>query len=285
MRTRFVVWLLIFLVAPCVAQTSLPEKGNKKLPFKETMCHADEVFLPNLPAPRLPPPTLDPACKFGGQGLIASSVIGRRLLDVRPAADFLLGHARDAINISADLVKTKQYWQNEPILLLGSGKGDRNLFEACADLRRRGFKDVKVLTGGMVAWQRAGLAVIPDQVDQFRSAGLTPRELYLEHEESTNLLLDAFGFEDGDGKAAEESRRRLVSLARRHKQRATVEKVIVVAGPWLDRATADAVTDLYPRQVVLFFTAPREQYEKFVRDQDAMLAAAGRPRHSRCSAL
>lgn len=288
MKSSFVVGLLILLALPCAAQTAAsPEKGNKKLPFKETMCRADDMFLSRLPAPRLPPTGLDSACRFGGTDLTTTAVGGRRLLDVRPAADFLQSHARDAININADLVKTKLYWKNEPVLLLGSGKGERNLLEACADLRRRGFKDIKVLIGGMVAWHRAGLAVTPDPVDSFRAAGLTPRELYLEQADPANLVLDAFGFDAGDANTTEASRRRLLTLAQQQKGklRPTIDKVIVVAGPWLDRATADALTGLYPRQIVLFFTEPRERYEIFMRDQDAMLAAAGRPRHSRCSAL
>ena len=83
------------------------------------------------------------------------------LVDVRSAAEFAGGHILGARNIplaelerrAGELDKRKE----KPVIVYcnaGNSSGG-----AVALLRRRGFGNVANLTGGFVAWQRAGLPV------------------------------------------------------------------------------------------------------------------------------
>jgi len=94
----------------------------------------------------------------------ATTLINREdalMLDVRDAGEFGAGHALGAKNVplariddgANDLAKRK----DRPLVVYCDG-GDRSA-KAVATLRKQGFARVVVLSGGIGAWQGAGLPI------------------------------------------------------------------------------------------------------------------------------
>ncbi|MFA7666542.1 MAG: rhodanese-like domain-containing protein [Burkholderiaceae bacterium] len=82
------------------------------------------------------------------------------VLDVRPAAEFAVGHLPNARNIpTAELDKRAgELPAGKPVLVCcGTGNSSGR---AVAALRRSGRQDVFNLAGGLQAWRQAGLPVV-----------------------------------------------------------------------------------------------------------------------------
>ncbi len=110
------------------------------------------------------------------------------LVDLRPASDFAQYHADRAVNLDAAALRSKLYLKPKPILLMGSGKNERERYVACGTLKRAGFKRVHVLRGGMPAWLAAGMTVVG------RALGAAPvtlsaEELWAEAQFEGNVVL------------------------------------------------------------------------------------------------
>ncbi len=82
------------------------------------------------------------------------------VIDLRDADAFSAGHIIDAIHASADDLGEKQSekYKTKPVILVCA----RGLQSAtlAAKLRVKGFTKLRVLAGGMSAWQTAGLPLI-----------------------------------------------------------------------------------------------------------------------------
>ena len=78
------------------------------------------------------------------------------LVDVRSANEFASGHIEGAINIPAPDLRTdlRRLTKDRPIVLI-CGTGHRSSLGASL-LRRRGFKDVRNVAGGMTGYAAAG---------------------------------------------------------------------------------------------------------------------------------
>jgi rhodanese-related sulfurtransferase len=84
------------------------------------------------------------------------------VLDIRPAKDFKAGHIIGSKQIKAEevkegnFVKLEKYKEHPIIVVCAMG----NLASGTANkMVKQGFTNVNVLTGGMNAWQGAGLPV------------------------------------------------------------------------------------------------------------------------------
>ncbi len=213
-----------------------------------------------------------------------------QLVDSRPASEFQKFQVNGALNLQADLIKSKSYLSRQPILLMGDGKSDQYLVEACADLKQRGFQQVRVLAGGMLAWTRAKLPLIGVVPDIFTLAQLTPAELYREMGLPGNLVIDAFP--GGELVLPEQNSdvanwlARIKDRAAKYKKRGTLDKIIIVAGERLDKTLYEELSAVLPNDLLLVYTESREAYDKFEQTQKDLLARHARgPRSSKCSAM
>lgn len=77
------------------------------------------------------------------------------LLDVRPVAE---ARAVGAVTASGPRLAHTRWPKDKDLLLLAAG--DRDLAEAVAVLRGRGYRRLFVVDGGFAAWQREGLPVV-----------------------------------------------------------------------------------------------------------------------------
>jgi rhodanese-related sulfurtransferase len=97
----------------------------------------------------------------------AVQLINRRdaaILDVREPSEFKAGHIPNARNFPAGQIKERtkelEKLKNKPLLLVcqtGSRSG-----QVCAALQKDGVGEPVALSGGMAAWQQAGMPVEKD---------------------------------------------------------------------------------------------------------------------------
>lgn len=76
-----------------------------------------------------------------------------QLVDVRSPSRYQKSHLPGSINMPGHSVKTKDYLKTQPLLLVGRGHYDHQLFDSCLSLLSSGFKDVSVLEGGVQRWR------------------------------------------------------------------------------------------------------------------------------------
>jgi rhodanese-related sulfurtransferase len=121
------------------------------------------------------------------RGALGSGAV--TVVDARPAADYQLFHVPDALNLPARNVLHKPALKNKPLVLVGSGKGERELYAACSALRQAGFSSVRVLLGGMLSYVRAGLPLQGRTTGSYEMARLSAGELWEESQFADNLVL------------------------------------------------------------------------------------------------
>lgn len=80
------------------------------------------------------------------------------IIDLRPDDAFNSGHIIGAIRASADDVKRIEQYKTKPLILVCARGLQSNTF--ALKLRKLGFDNPMVLSGGMSAWQTASLPVV-----------------------------------------------------------------------------------------------------------------------------
>lgn len=73
-------------------------------------------------------------------------------VDVRSVDDFSRHHVPGSINISPNELKTKTFLKDRPLVLVDTGHAEGPSIVTCEELRRLGFSNVKVLSGGLYGW-------------------------------------------------------------------------------------------------------------------------------------
>jgi len=114
---------------------------------------------------------------------------GVTLVDTRSTTEFNGFHIDGALNLSVSSLRTKTFLRGKKLILMGSGKADRDLYMACAELRASGFKDIQILQGGVPAWLRQGLPSVGNSPDPYQLSILTPSELFREGGFEGNVVL------------------------------------------------------------------------------------------------
>jgi rhodanese-related sulfurtransferase len=96
--------------------------------------------------------------------LEATQLINRKdalVIDVRSSDDYARGHVLNARNVPAGQMPTRldelQKFKSRPIIL--TCQNGTTATASCEVLRKAGFGEVYLLTGGIAAWEQAGLPV------------------------------------------------------------------------------------------------------------------------------
>ena len=84
------------------------------------------------------------------------------IVDVRETAEFKKGHISDAIhipvaNIESQIKKIELYKQDDVIVVCHTGMRSAT---ACTNLKKLGFENVFLMTGGMQSWEENKLPVV-----------------------------------------------------------------------------------------------------------------------------
>ena len=188
--------LAIGLLAPSVALPQTPLGSEPPIAFKDIKpsvgeCQREGVLTTHLPRPTKADIVLpDLSCAISPTEL--SGLVARPdtlISDVRPEADYAAFHLNDALNVAASALRTKQFLKNKTVVLVGSGLTERELYADCARLKANGFRQAKVLRGGLPAWLSSGRAVSGRLPDASKLGLLNPIELWAEVQFNANLVL------------------------------------------------------------------------------------------------
>lgn len=109
-----------------------------------------------------------PALRRGGAGLSAAEatqLINRRnavVIDLRPAAEFAAGHLPAARSVEFGELASKvgQVARNKSAPVLLVCQNGQQSQKAVKTVQEAGYGEVHVLSGGVAAWQQAGMPVV-----------------------------------------------------------------------------------------------------------------------------
>lgn len=104
----------------------------------------------------------------------------RVVVDVRAEAGHNVLRIPGSLNFPAFSLKYKEYLKDKSLLIIGAAQQRRSLFTVCEDLHKRSFKDVRVLVGGIKAWQKAGLDLAGDKTTLGHIQAISPTDLVIE---------------------------------------------------------------------------------------------------------
>lgn len=102
----------------------------------------------------------------GGSGgvdtLVATQMVNQKhavFIDVRSAEDYAKGHIPQARSLPLDQIEGRAQTlpKNKPLIVVCAT--GRNAGAAATQLKAKGLENVVTLSGGMAAWQQAGLPV------------------------------------------------------------------------------------------------------------------------------
>lgn len=111
------------------------------------------------------------------------------LIDLRLGAEHQAFHIAGAMSLNTADLHSKPYWQRKTTVLIGNGKGERELYSECARLKRSGYSAVKVLRGGMASWLANNQSVSGQAPRASQLARLTASELWIESQSPANLVV------------------------------------------------------------------------------------------------
>jgi rhodanese-related sulfurtransferase len=189
----------------------------RQLGFQPYVLAGADVCIPSLPGSvREEGPSLRPTLDKGsalvpispGEANNGMAEGKASILDLRPSQDYRAGHAAGAIwttrpRLGRSLLSARGVGAPAPVTVLVAD--DPALAELAAmDLREAGLNEIRILEGGMAAWQRAGLPVevsperpSPDEAIDFlqfvhdrHDGNLEAARRYLEWEQGLVAQLD-----------------------------------------------------------------------------------------------
>jgi rhodanese-related sulfurtransferase len=111
------------------------------------------------------------------------------MVDVRDIRDFERFHIPDSINIPLYTIKTKGFLKDKRLVLINNGFNLNSLKEKGEALVSKGYS-IKILYGGLLAWQKAGGNIISDSKSINDINLISSQELYSEiSKDSGNIIV------------------------------------------------------------------------------------------------
>src|SRR5258706_11721829 len=165
------------------APTSELPKALKDIPPAAAMCRPDKVepldsILRGIARKGIAP---DPSCAVAAAELSPAARRADALfVDTRPASEHDQFRIDGALRLRAAELRAKAYLRGRKLVLVGDGKAERELYVACAELKQQGFKQVRVLRGGMPGWLAHGQPVLGRAPAPDRMIRLSAAQLWLE---------------------------------------------------------------------------------------------------------
>ena len=101
---------------------------------------------------------------------------GWMIVDVRPRERFLLGHIPGALNLSLRELRLRTFLRSRALLIVADGHDTGCVLDECALLAAAGFTRLRVLDGGLWAWQRSGRELAGMAPQSTRLFALAPAE-------------------------------------------------------------------------------------------------------------
>ena len=297
---RLTLISLVFLLVPFSAGMVLAQSRPLTAPeaLKDIQpagqaCRRDEIAdKPNVISGR-PMSIPDMACAVSAQELGLWVKAGQiSVIDTRRSNEYAQFHIDSALNLSAAEVVHKTQLRNKAIVLVGTGKLERELYAACADLKAKGFTSVKVLHGGMPAWVDAGQSVMgrAPPVDQLRR--LEPSELLAESQFDANLVVvtpsetslqSQLSYAVATPQESADALKKLLEQHRKEAKGTLLNAVVLVTSPKTSPAALAQWTAMAYPLPLLFYSEGVPAYQRYLTGQKAVwLAQARGPKQPAC---
>lgn len=253
------------------------QESLKDIPAAGMAC-LNEDYLPKQ-KPNMPRTAkkLQPGCAITLEQLFASPEQKEAVLvDTRPKTEFDKSHIDGAVNFTAAELRTKRYLMNKPLILIGDGKTDHDLLEVCSELKEAGFKQSKVLRGGLLAWIADNKPVVGVTPRVVELARLNPDELFRQSKLADNFLLglpsmhtltDVLPMEVNSPKSDLES---LKDLVRKRKRNNAEQNVVLIADERFDMTQLPELIKAAKPAPLLFYAGSDTAYREYLRMQNAM---------------
>lgn len=263
-----------------------------------SMCPAEVKPIARA-APKLPEQGFDIACAAkdkDAQKLIADP--NAVIADTRSTIEFGAYRINGAMNIAIQSIEHKEYLKQKSIVLVGNGKGERELYAACAAMRKAGFRKAVVLHGGMLGWLAADLPVVGNPVDVRELQTISASELFSESQFDRNLLV--FDTHPGDVKKYFSNARFFASAKaddlekllkeesgrfsrKKSKESNFISSVILVAPNSLTHEALTRLRTAISPTPLLVYTDGISSLHQFLKSQEVMWQVYGRgPKQAKC---
>jgi rhodanese-related sulfurtransferase len=192
--TRWLPIALLLAAGSALPQTVRPGSvlpdALKNVAPSTGVCRRDDFTGPGDAWRGAPEPKPDLACRLGvDQWARLAGQAQTTLVDVRSPPERELATVDGALQVSADQLSGKPFLKGKTLVLMGNGRAERELYVACARLKAQGFRDVRVLQGGMPAWRASGRPVLSRHALADELPRLSAPELWLESHFEANLVL------------------------------------------------------------------------------------------------
>lgn len=214
------------------------------------------------------------------------------LVDMRPASEHSEFRIDGALNLSAPELRNKPYLRDRNIVLIGSGKGEREIYAACAELKQSGFRHVRTLRGGMTAWLAHGQPVVGRPPEAHQAMRLSAPELWREAQFDGNVVLLAdkqeamlpdLPFSAALGYGSPEIIRTALEQRRRNLKDAPFASVVLVVDASASPEELRRLQRSLMPAPLLVYTGSREALTRHIAVQKAMWAAQARgPKQPGC---
>jgi rhodanese-related sulfurtransferase len=297
MKTALALAIALFTAACAWAQTlshgALPE-ALKDIKQSSGMCWRDDVAQPtkNSPAPAQEA-SPDLSCAIAPAEL--ASVQNRAdslLVDVRALVEHETFRIGGAIAMTVFELRTRSVLRDKNLVLIGDGKAERELYAACAGLKARGFKRVRVLRGGMSSWLAHGGAVQGNPPDPLQSVRLSSSQLWGESQFDANLVLvtaeqqsfqDRLPFAMPVADASPAAVKSVIERRRKELKNAPLAAVVLVTSASTTDESFKRLTQALQPVPLLLYTESAQTYSRqFAQLKATWEARAKGPKRLRC---
>lgn len=214
------------------------------------------------------------------------------LIDLRSASEHQAFHIESSLNIDLAVLRSKPYWRDKSLILIGGGRLDQEIYASCARLKQVGYKRVGVLRGGMLAWLTQDQAVVGRPVSPQQQARLSDAEFWQGSQSDSAFLViskeqSAFQAEFPLSivlqHVSPETLRTAVERRRKAARSPKLMSVILIVNPGVSDEQIRNWQQLILPETLLVYTEGQEAYRRQVAIQKAILSAQARgPKQPRC---
>lgn len=244
-------------------------------------------------APVLPEPDL--SCAIAANDALSwLDAPDALFVDTRLPAEHAQFGIRGSVNLAALDLRTKPYLKAKRIVLFGNGKGEQENYRACAQLKRAGFAQVRVLRGGIAMWQLAQQPLVGRSMPNGAMVGLDAAEFWQEAKFDDNVVLvnptrrevqANLSFSVLLDQPSADAIKAVLERRRKELKGAPMAAVVLVAGKELTEAQLAQIQQALKPIPVLLYTDSNEALTRHMARQQAVWTAHARgPKKPACGA-
>lgn len=182
-------WMPFFAMAEILPGNKIPE-ALKDIKQAGGTCARDDLKAKGTTQIEVDSPPADLTCAMTAPEMLA--ILKRPetvVVDTRNTSEYSEFQIEGSMNLPVSGLRHKAYLRDKALVLVGTGKAERMLYEACASLKKNGFKQVHVLRGGLAAWLSYAQPIAGRPPSVSSLVQLAPTELWAESQFDANLVL------------------------------------------------------------------------------------------------